>query len=696
MYLSQIKMKEIQSKPGNTSWIWLYDRSGSMHNLLHKVGKDLVRLSSLLKKGDNLSLGYFSGKGQYRFILKGFQITGNGDAKKIENIVNSNISSIGLTCFSEILTDTVSVIEELKVVFPENTFALSLLTDGCPVPDTKQERDGIFKALRDMKMAIGDALFIGYGDYYDRRLLEQAANEVGGSLVHTDQIEDFGKNVEITIKTGGSARKVTLDISDDNVVLVFGKSDGQIKVYPFDKDTRKAYVADTEKEVFVITNTTPKVDNTEEDNLYASAYALASSGKIDQALEYLGDIGDRYLVDKLYNSFTVSEIGEATQAIHDAAFDKTKRFLEGKKKNCVPKSNAYCLLYALDTLIEDKDAFFYPSHSQWGYKTIGVQSKVKEGYPKFERNDNIKAPFANLNWNKSRLNLSVLTKVDGKIELPDVAKQHGLEKVLATFGWRNYTLVKDGILNVRKLPVSMSKESFEQLKKGGLIQKNWKWVKDEIYVLDLKRIPIMNRVIAYSYDSATDVANWALEENRLLAEMKAMKYLMNLAAPDLIKATPFTAKYTDSQMEYLKSIGVRTDGSYSPPTETEESIDYYLAKTFEIKVSGWSTIDKIDSILEKYKSGKKLNAPSQAVMNRYTSLNDLVRVSPNSIQLIQDEMDFSNKRIRELRENIQRAKFAVILGKKTFKEFGSVNEGEIAAIDGTKVKFVFGEEKVKY
>ena len=120
-----------------------------------------------------------------------------------------------------------------------------------------------------------------------------------------------------------------------------------------------------------------------------------------------------------------------------------------------------------------------------------------------------------------------------------------------------------------------------------MVQKNWNWKEGEVYILDLKRIPIMNRAIADDYTSAAVVANLAVEEQNLAANMKVLKYFWNKYAPEVVKETAWTAQFNDSQLAYLiNTLGMRNDGSYSPPSESGDVEDYYEANTFQIKVKG--------------------------------------------------------------------------------------------------------------
>ena len=53
----------------NTNHLWLFDRSGSMYGLLHNLIHDLKDLVRTLKQGDTVTLGWFSGPGEYNYLM---------------------------------------------------------------------------------------------------------------------------------------------------------------------------------------------------------------------------------------------------------------------------------------------------------------------------------------------------------------------------------------------------------------------------------------------------------------------------------------------------------------------------------------------------------------------------------------------------------------------------------------------------
>src|SRR6185369_12867543 len=136
--------------------IWIYDRSGSMYGTLSEVVTDLKQKASTLSKGDSLSLAWFSGEGDFRFILKGFKITGDSDYKAIDKILSDNSTTRGTTCFSEDLEDTEKTLKDLEVL---GNFSLMLMTDGYPVVSNyNKEVEQILSVLKRLEGKVSTAL----------------------------------------------------------------------------------------------------------------------------------------------------------------------------------------------------------------------------------------------------------------------------------------------------------------------------------------------------------------------------------------------------------------------------------------------------------------------------------------------------------------------------------------------------------
>jgi hypothetical protein len=92
--------------------------------------------------------------------------------------------------------------------------------------------------------------------------------------------------------------------------------------------------------------------------------------------------------------------------------------------------------------------------------------------------------------------VSALVRIEGMVDLTDAKRRHPeLAKVpdqFPTYIYRNYTVIRDGILNTNRLPVSLTAETFRRLQREGLLA-GQTWADGQVYDLDLRSLPIINR-----------------------------------------------------------------------------------------------------------------------------------------------------------------------------------------------------------
>lgn len=227
-----------------------------------------------------------------------------------------------------------------------------------------------------------------------------------------------------------------------------------------------------------------------------------------------------------------------------------------------PDPNTFCALDAIDLLAQDENAYLHPWHKSFVYKRIGRKPEINSKYPKFEQDENVAFPTSSLSWNKKRLNLSLLGRIDGHIQLGKGVRKHGFANPFRTYVWRNYAIIKDGVLNVAVLPVSCSEATFDKLQQEGLITEGMEWAGDHIYEVNLSAIPVMNRGMVDSV-SALSMAQLAAEELKYSADAKVAKALLNILQPEEKKISDV---FTPEQDEFLKAHGITSNG-FNPPRE---------------------------------------------------------------------------------------------------------------------------------
>jgi hypothetical protein len=697
--------------------IFIVDVSGSMTHALPQLANDLVDKVKELPNGDTVTLGWFSSEGDYRFVIKGFKITGGDDFKVLEDTIRKNLHPRGCTCFSEILTDTYQVVEDLSAFGTD--FALFFFTDGYPVVSNyAKEIVNLQKAIERVRGKIATALLVGYGNYYNRDLMTQMADWFGGSLVHSADMKDFRYHIEAFLADGHeNDGRVEINIGSPSLAYdtVFSLSNRAIVTYAPDSsmaDGTKIFytVSGKGKKKFVyylatvppagakevtITEYMTTSGATEYEGLvkavYAAALILAQRTKTIQALEALNLIGDVSVMDCIQNAYTNDEYGRAGIVIQESMRGPKSRFRRGRKENYLPAPDAFCLLDLLKILQQDAEAKLYPRHKDFVYTKIGRSEKTQPGYPEFKADENIAVPLDELIWNDTKLNLSVRVQIPGIVELPDGHEDLGFAKKYPTHVWRAYTLVKDGFLNVQALPMSVSDATLQLLKDKELVDKSVK--AGSVFTLDLTQLPIINRKIGEGKTSATELAQKAIQELRHEAKLKALRYFRALKVTQVSRAPKITL--TSMQVAFLEKAGVGRNG-FNPPTTQDPATDSYTAKEFSIKIKLFSSLPKIDQAMEKVKDGKNL-VPSQQMIYDYVQEVEkaLAKETSAAVQLayLDNEIKTTEAQLLKVRYDIQATKFAIILGKHWFDEATS-REDLTLTVDGFTVTIGVHETKV--
>jgi hypothetical protein len=689
-YLVKKTIEQANEKQSSvTNHICLFDRSGSMSGNIKELGKEMKQFIRSINIDDTITLMWFSGPNQKGTIIKGFKITDDKDFSIVDKAVDENCTVIGTTCFSESLIELEQIMKDLN--YYSTNFTFTLFTDGYPVVNNiNKEIAVVNSSLEKLPGKNIATLFVGYGEYYNKEFMTQMSLKAGGSLLHSNDLKEWGYNMSHFL-TNVNCKKTKIEIEKDNIntneiKAMFSINNGNILTYNVDKiihvQGENLYVI-CEQEHGIIIDKEILLDG-----MYAASYVLIQQCNTDIALDILGNLGDKYLVDKCTNAYTNSEYGSAEKDILNAVVEPTKRYLKGKVDNCVPKDDAFCLLELLEILIEDKDAYFFPRHPEFKYKRIGCQKEIDDKYPKFEASADVPVSFSKLVWNNSKLNLSVLAHIKGKIKLSPISfdnvnitpEELGLSEYYDTFIYRNYTLIKDGTLNISMLPMRCGATVYALLKQNNLIiNPN---AEDGIYIIDLSALPIINRNIVRNNNSATELAKVLMRKLQLDCHMKVLKSKVNEINNKII--------INDRVKEFLLAHGVK-DGCFNPPvlSNKDKEYDFYMAKVFNAKIKGASTLPKVSDITGK----KKLNLPGQF-------MKEVIDIKDEDVgQMIVDTKKELNKAV----SIIQRNKFALILCKKWFDEFKHRNDCVINIKDkvgtvnvNTSIEFSIDEIKVEF
>ena len=697
--------KKVKEK---TNHIWIYDRSYSMSYELPNMINQLVTLSENLPKGDTITLGYFSSEGEYKFIIKGFKITNKADYAFLEATIRKNSRPIGCTCFSEIINETDEVIEDLSLF--SKTFSFAFFTDGYPVVHNYQkEIDNIRIGIDKIKGKLTTAMFIGCGHFYNKPLMTKMAERIGGMLIHNDSIKEFTPTItrlvqlsessepKIEVKSPFEKPVAVYTVTDQGVVLN-DIEDGKLSVSPETGKSVKLYYIVDDVSGLAAKKVTPVELGVEA--VYGGTLVLCQQMKTDKAMELVGIVGDKYFIDKLTNAFVIDEYGKVENELNDAIHNEDERFKNGADKNYLPKSDAFNVFELLNILKDDDNSVFYPYDKRFKYEKISKGTVLEDGYSKFKPSSDNECSFNELVWHKSRLNLSVRITSKGTIELQERdgknAGDYGFTQIFPTWVYRNYSFVKDGRPNIKKFYVGTSKETYETLKSHGIVVDDT-FKKNGIYGLDISNLPSMNRGMANGNTNGTELCRNVYSELDLMAQLKVYKWFLKEEFPDDDKDP---TSFSEEQKGFLEANGILVDkgGVYAPPVKSGiESFDYYMVKRFEIKVKSLTSLPSLNAVYKKLNSGKKLTL-SESLLNESIEKYDSYKDDNDSLlerkKYLEDTITQLKIKLKPIRNDIQKCKFAIILGRQWFQEFSSREQTQLE-VDGNTFNFLLSDEKVK-
>lgn len=708
--------------PAVTNHIWEIDRSGSMSYLLPQLVADLKKKARELRAGDTLSVGWFSGEGQRNFVLKGFRVHGDADLRTLDTVFDNMVRTVGTTCFSEILADTKQVVADVSVF--SNRYAFMLFTDGYPVVSNyAKEITAIQAAVDALRADLTSSLVVGYGDYYNKELLVDVSRRLGGALIHSSALPHFSIALDSFMRdTAGISRRIEVPVSEFDPQSTFFTIQGSqiVNLEAREGKVQLPASATDETRLYVVTTKAPVLAAKDEVKLtqrsirnpadraaglveatYAAALLLTQSLRTDVALEFLGALGDKRLIDAVNNAFTNAEYGIAEDRIRQAIEKPHARLVQGYDANYVPPADAYCLL---DFLEDMRTASFFPGSKGFEYKRTGAATKTKDGYGKFEYELGAKVPMADFVWNQTRLNLSLLARIPGLVELQPrdgkSAKDFGLLEHYPAFVFRNFTLVKDGVLNVTKLVATIpSQQMFDKLNGLGMLESGgyvpFTWMPTIGYTIDLTKIPVMNRATADGRTSAAQLAKNIWRELELQGKIKALKSMLPTREEKEAKAV---SKGPAIDFVVANGINVEKGGLYQPETEVEKTEDFYMAKSFDIGVKGCSSLPKVADVQKAEDAKKALTKAQQLVAAglQLAKKEGVAKMKPAvATAWAEDKIKELQAELRDVRTDIQKTKFAVILGKRWFDDL-KTRDNPVLIVGDNEFTFKLGEEKVGY
>lgn len=669
--------KKQKPAPAPVNHIIAIDISGSMYGDLPKLRTHLKnKLATLVNPLDTVSLIWFSGKAEAGTLVEAMKIYGVKDLSKLHTAIDRYLVPTGLTGFKDPLKEVEKLVDKLATANPGLSNML-FMTDGYDNQWTQAE---ILELCTELSSKLDNAAIIEYGWNCNRPLLTKMADALGGKVIFSEDFDSYTVTFEASLR--GSTKKSLLKLA---------KPATQGFVFGFDGTNLLSFIPNAANEVLVpeginavayLTSAAGVAYDKEKHThplVFAAVAAQASRMLTDNVFELLGAIGDVALVDKFVNCFSKEDYSRFNADTLAAAGNESLRYAGGYSTSAVPKEDAYTVLEMLADLSSSPDNLMYPYHPAFHYEKTSAATVAKDESVKFEVMDKAKGyPLDGLVWNEDRPNVSLRIKVDGKVALP-ADRPAPLPASVDTFIYRAYTIVRDGIVHTRQLPVSLNEATFNKLQANGLLAGE-KWAAGKVFVLAYPTVPVINRQMVKGV-TAKDTMNAVLELALLKGAQKVYGDWLNKVAPKTSKG--FTALYGQEGADYLKALGLTDYSGFNPPSVTVKSGDFYMATELTIAAKGLSSLPKVADVAAAVEAGKKLKIGEFVMVDATLRVKEFMEspiyksaADANALlgAWLTGEQANAVAKTREKMTVLAKQKFAIVVGHTWFSDATGIDD----------------------
>ena len=711
--------------------IIIIDVSGSMSYDLPEIRKNLKnKISNITKKNsDTISIIWFSGRNEAGILKESVKVNSLKQLSDLNDAIDKFLKPIGMTAFAKPLELANEIIDRSTALNPNLLTSLVFMSDG---GNNDVSWTLVNSALDKLVSKLSSATIVEYGNWADSKKLTDIAATLGGSKINCDGFEEYDIVIKNSLnKSIKGGKKISVDIDNYLYDFAFSISGDDILLYTIIDN--KILVNENINNIYYFTSDSidksdiPFNESELQTALYAATYVLSDKLLNDDAEKIFYLLGDNYYYRMLLNAYGKQKLNAFKSAIKECVSDVSKRFPDGKSTIKAINDDAFCLMNLIDDLGKLDNCLLFTNHKDFNYNRIGAKrvaigSKLTESEKnKLAEAKNVKelvelskeleenkldlkfvttnpesgSPIKNLVWNESRANLSILVRYEGSVELP--SNNYGLDSI-SSFRYKTYNIVKDGIINIKYLPVSYSDELKNLLERNNVlfdIDHNEDTSSPEFIVIDLSSLPIINRRMVKSL-SAKSLAELEYELLKLQCDAKVYGDYRKILFPK--KSKEFTELVGFECSEWLKTIGITDYNGFAPKTSAELNGDVYISINLDVKLKGYSSLPKVSDVVAKLALPNPVLKPAELIMSKAIK-EILPRLSDEDLEdFIINKTNEIVSRKRELLQQKAEIVFSIILSKKWFTEFKSFDDNSISlTIDGNTLNFTFllEEKQVK-
>lgn len=652
------------------------DVSGSMYGELDEIGRLFV-INTLreLNPNDKLTVIWFSGRGQAGKIIDRMTIDTLDSIEKAAEGIRKWLRPVGMTSFQ-----TPFEIIEQSLRDDDMKANLVFMSDGM---DNQSNRVELLQLVQKLAPRFETATIVEYGDFADRKLLNEMAEIFNGQRLQVETPEQF---TELLTETSGGVREKMITVLVDPDVIHTTYYDSQLNPHIVFPHEGAIQVPETTSRLYHFYGldmfdgkTMPELEGTV---VLISHLAVAASRMnpklVDATLRKLGDVE---LIKDSATLFGKQRYAEFEAKVRERLNGNIEFYQQGFDPTVMPHPNAVTVPQILDALAdgvtelkieqpylkptrisrkrhvytyEEQKAKILANPDSKGLDELMIRSKASA---EFHRDRRSSFPILEVITHKERANLSLMVVIPGVVQFAQT--DHNIPERLDSKQFRTFNAVFDGVVTIPSITFKPSVGAKEKLKGFGL---ELVYDHEGFTTLDLKSFPMANRGLVESV-SAQEFAIRAVRVQKILAELKVWKDARNKLFPPAT-SEGLAVKYGKEAAEWLRTVGV-TDHGFNPARLSDEPTDALTVNELYYVVEGTSKLPKIEAVEKKIEENKLLNKADQLI---YQGLKSLKAINPQK----KEEFDFHikalNAELKMIRSRIEDIRFAVLVGGAWFSD----------------------------
>ncbi len=591
------------------------------------------------------------------------------DLSSVEKTIDRWLRPIALTGFVEPLQLAAEIAVRLDKARPGSSSSLFFMSDGM---DNQNARKQVLEQAKLAGQAFAASTFVEYGYYADRALLSEMAAQAGGTLIFAEGLAEYEPQLEKAMKSAPAPERSLYAVPPEALGgIAFARSGSDLLTFAVSPDAagtpRATAVPAHLESVYFLTDReagTPSGESVRSlawaEPMYAALSLFSVRAEPLVVRGILRALADVRFIDAFSGCFGKQRYSAFMQSALAAAIDPSVRWVGGIDENHLPSPNAFTVLDMLRLLEGDEEArilFDPPSfrYARFGRARIdasqvltdeeqaevsALQAKIagtKNGKLIAEYSQRIAqisakpeplkfiadgapdgVPISGLVYNEETPNVSVRVRREGHVDisaLQGAAAFGTFSKMMPskfpTFQFRSYAIVKDGLLNVDVLPMTVSVETFMKL--FALHQQ--KMIPDalvkavgeaksgkQVVLIQLGLLPLVND------EMVTSVSAQQMFENEFaLLSVQAAQKVYKSAHAELSQtreSKSFVQAYGQAGADFLRDLGFTDYGGFNPSVRLETAKDYYLAKELSVSIKGFSSLPSYNAFKEQLQKSK--------------------------------------------------------------------------------------------